>query len=113
MRTSLYFDANIWIKLQRCQIIGRELPDALSLEECGVENGSTLKLILAMRGGPINTRRVVIPNTNNSRNASGGEAVGSANNIEDIMLKNKEKILDKIPKNGQVCYTLSWLFRWS
>ena len=54
-----------------------------------------------MRGGPINTRRVVIPSSN-VRNASGGEAVGSANNIEDIMLKNKEKILDKIPKNGQV-----------
>ena len=55
-----------------------------------------------MRGGPINTRRVVIPSSNNVRNASGGDAVGSANNIEDIMLKNKEKILDKIPKNGQV-----------
>ena len=41
-----------------------------------------------MRGGPINTRRVVIPNTNNSRNASGGEAVGSANNIEDINRRN-------------------------
>ena len=81
--------------------VGRELPDALSLEDCGVENGSTLKLILAMRGGPINTRRVVIPSSN-VRNTSGGEAVGSANNIEDIMLKNKEKILDKIPKNGQV-----------
>ena len=83
--------------------VGRELPDALSLEDCGVENGSTLKLILAMRGGPINTRRVVIPSSN-VRNTSGGEAVGSSNNIEDIMLKNKEKILDKIPKNGQVCY---------
>ena len=59
-----------------------------------------------MRGGPINTRRVVIPSSNNGRNASGGDAVGSANNIEDIMLKNKDKILDKIPKNGQVCKTL-------
>ena len=56
-----------------------------------------------MRGGPINTRRVVIPSSN-TRNTSGGEAVGSANNIEDIMLKNKEKILDRIPKNGQVYY---------
>ena len=43
----------------------------------------------------------MIPSSN-VRNTSGGEAVGSANNIEDIMLKNKEKILDKIPKNGQV-----------
>ena len=82
--------------------IGRELPDQLSLEECGVENGSTLKLILAMRGGPINTRRVVISNTN-ARNTSGGTTTNvSSNHIEDIMLRNKEKILDKIPKNGQV-----------
>ena len=45
----------------------------------------------------------MIPSSN-IRNTSGGEAVGSANDIEDIMLKNKEKILDKIPKNGQVCF---------
>ena len=54
-----------------------------------------------MRGGPINTRRVVIPNSN-VQSASGGDAAVNSNNIEDIMLKNKEKILDKIPKNGQV-----------
>ena len=45
----------------------------------------------------------MIPSSN-TRNTSGAEAVGSANNIEDIMLKNKEKILDRIPKNGQVYY---------
>ena len=67
-----------------------------------MENGSTIKLILAMRGGPINTRRVVISNTNGR--STSGEATGSISShpIEDIMLKNKEKILDKIPKNGQV-----------
>ena len=54
-----------------------------------------------MRGGPINTRRVVIPNSN-VRSTSGGDSAINSNNIEDIMLKNKEKILDKIPKNGQV-----------
>ena len=54
-----------------------------------------------MRGGPINTRRVVIPNSN-VRNTSGDDSAVNSNNIEDIMLKNKEKILDKIPKNGQV-----------
>ena len=82
---------------------GRELPDSLSLEECGVENGATLKLILAMRGGPINTRRVVISNTsgrNPSENGPNDNATSS--HIEDIMLKNKDKLLDKIPKNGQV-----------
>ena len=30
--------------------------EAESLEECGVETGATLRLILALRGGPINTR---------------------------------------------------------
>ena len=80
----------------------RELPDQLSLEECRVENGSTLKLVLAMRGGPINTRRAVISNTN-VRNTSGeASANATSSHIEDIMMRNKEKIMDKIPKNGQV-----------
>ena len=83
--------------------IGRELPDSLSLQECGVENGATLKLILAMRGGPINTRRVVISNTS-GRNPSehGPNENTTSSHIEDIMLKNKDELLDKIPKNGQV-----------
>ena len=90
-----YFNTNIYT--------GRELPDSLSLEECGVENGATLKLILAMRGGPINTRRVVISNTS-GRNPSehGPNENATSSHIEDIMLKNKDKLLDKIPKNGQV-----------
>ena len=90
-----YFNTNIYT--------GRELPDSLSLEECGVENGATLKLILAMRGGPINTRRVVISNTS-GRNPSehGPNENATSSHIEDIMLKNRDKLLDKIPKNGQV-----------
>ena len=39
---------------------GSELPNDASLEECGVETGATLRLILALRGGPINTRRVPV-----------------------------------------------------
>ena len=77
------------------------MPDPLSLAECGVENGASLKLILAMRGGPINTRRVVISN-NNDGNANARTTNVHANHIEDLMLRNKEKILDKIPQNGQV-----------
>ena len=41
--------------------IGNELPDECSLRKCGVQNGDRLKLVLAMRGGPINTRRVALP----------------------------------------------------
>lgn len=35
----------------------QELPDESSLHDCNVTNGSTLKLVLGMRGGPINTRK--------------------------------------------------------
>ena len=56
-----------------------------------------------MRGGPINTRRVVISNTS-GRNPGehGPNDNATSSHIEDIMLKNKDKLLDKIPKNGQV-----------
>ena len=75
----------------------------MSLEECGVENGATLKLILAMRGGPINTRRVVISNTSGrSPSEHGPNENATSSHSEDIMFKNKDKLLDKIPKNGQV-----------
>ena len=55
-----------------------------------------------MRGGPINTKRVVISNTNTQNTSGGITANLNSNNIEDIMLRNKDKLLDKIPKNGQV-----------
>ncbi|XP_037088591.1 AN1-type zinc finger protein 4-like [Pollicipes pollicipes] len=36
----------------------RELSDGASLLESGVTSGSRLKLVVAMRGGPVNTRRL-------------------------------------------------------
>ena len=36
----------------------RELSDGASLIESGVESGSRLQLVVAMRGGPVNTRRL-------------------------------------------------------
>ena len=37
-------------------LIGHELRDNLTLAESRIENGANLRLILALRGGPINTR---------------------------------------------------------
>ena len=34
-----------------------ELDDDYSLQDYAIQDGSTLKLVLTMRGGPINTRR--------------------------------------------------------
>ena len=50
-----------------------------------------------MRGGPINTRRVAIPSQPN-------KPVGQ--DLHNLMLKNKDQILEKIPKNGQVTVLL-------
>lgn len=36
----------------------RELEDHKKLGDLGITNGSTLKLVLSMRGGPISTRRL-------------------------------------------------------
>ena len=47
---------------------GTELPDELSLRKCGVQNGDRLKLVLGMRGGPINMRRVALPSTQPKHN---------------------------------------------
>lgn len=35
-----------------------ELEDHKKLGDLGIRNGSTLKLVLSMRGGPISTRRL-------------------------------------------------------
>ena len=47
-------------------VAGAELPDEKSLRKCGVQTGDKLKLVLAMRGGPINMRRVALPNSSTS-----------------------------------------------
>ena len=31
------------------------------MQDCGIPDGATLKLVLAMRGGPINTRKIILP----------------------------------------------------
>ncbi|XP_072141888.1 uncharacterized protein [Dermacentor andersoni] len=38
----------------------QELPDDSSLHECNITDGATIKLVLGMRGGPINTRKAYL-----------------------------------------------------
>jgi hypothetical protein len=59
-----------------------------------VQNGSTLKLVLSMRGGPINTRRIAMPPPPKQQQQHA--------DLHNLMMRNKAQILDKIPKNGQV-----------
>ena len=76
-----------------------ELHDDLTLADCGVVTGSTLKLVLSMRGGPINTRRVVMPSPPKQSQPPPNHA-----ELHNLMMRNKAQILDKIPKNGQVSF---------
>lgn len=79
---------------------GSELPDECSLKKCGVQNGDKLKLVLAMRGGPINMRRVALPSSTANKQIVTGQE------LQNLMLKNKDQILQKMPKNGQVTVLL-------
>ena len=107
--------ANIKLRLQRLEGIprhqmhllyrGNELNDADSLEECAIESGATLRLILALRGGPINTRRVPLPQSSSSRRQQQQQSQ-IPEEIHMMMMQNKDKILDKIPPNGQVTVLL-------
>eukprot|EP00095_Tigriopus_kingsejongensis_P010513 maker-scaffold45_size475391-snap-gene-1.12 protein:Tk10513 transcript:maker-scaffold45_size475391-snap-gene-1.12-mRNA-1 annotation:"an1-type zinc finger protein 4-like" len=83
--------------------LGNELSNASSLDECQVGSGSTLKLILALRGGPINTRRIPIPSSA-SHNQIHPDRVPS--DIRDLMMRNRDQLLDKMPENGQVTVLL-------
>jgi hypothetical protein len=50
-----------------------------------------------MRGGPINTRRIVMPPPKQQQQQQTNHA-----DLHNLMMRNKAQILDKIPKNGQV-----------
>ncbi|KAG8435193.1 hypothetical protein GDO86_013218 [Hymenochirus boettgeri] len=67
-----------------------ELEDEFSLSDYNISEGCTLKLILAMRGGPINTRRVPIDSP--------------VREITEYMDPNREEIWEKVPSNKQVTF---------
>ena len=88
---------------------GEEMADNLSLKECGVIDGSTIKLVLTMRGGPINTRRVLLQSSNLSPDqslCSSDSGVIEQSQIQALMEKHREKIMEGMPKNGQVTVLL-------
>jgi len=88
----------VFCSFVHCLVSGVELHDDLTLAYCGVVTGSTLKLVLSMRGGPINTRRVVMPSPPKQSQQPPNHA-----ELHNLMMRNKAQILDKIPRNGQVC----------
>ncbi|XP_078386739.1 AN1-type zinc finger protein 4 isoform X1 [Cetorhinus maximus] len=67
-----------------------ELEDEYCLHDYNISEGCTLKLVLAMRGGPINTRRV--PMEDPSRD------------MAEYMETSRDDIWDKIPSNKQVTF---------
>ncbi|XP_039275467.1 AN1-type zinc finger protein 4 [Nilaparvata lugens] len=61
----------------------QELDDASLLADYSVKSGSTLKLVLSMRGGPISTVRRVLPLDDAA--------------LRELMESNREELLDDLP----------------
>ncbi|KAJ8361516.1 hypothetical protein SKAU_G00180410 [Synaphobranchus kaupii] len=67
-----------------------ELEDECSLHDYSIADGCTLKLVLAMRGGPINTRRVVVDD--------------SVKEMAEYMDAERDEPWEKAPPSKQVTY---------
>ncbi|XP_041362257.1 AN1-type zinc finger protein 4-like isoform X2 [Gigantopelta aegis] len=66
-----------------------ELEDDYCLHDYSIHSGATLRLVLAMRGGPINTRRVPVEDS-------------TLREMAEYMEANRDEILDKLPNNRHV-----------
>lgn len=66
-----------------------ELEDDFCLHDYNIHSGATLKLVLAMRGGPINTRRIPVEDS-------------ALREMAEYMEANREEILDKLPGQSNV-----------
>ncbi|XP_071336718.1 AN1-type zinc finger protein 4 [Trachinotus anak] len=69
-----------------------ELDDEHCLHDYGIAEGCTLKLVLAMRGGPINTRRVTVEDP--------------IKEVADVMESSKEESWEKNVPNKQVTFVV-------
>ncbi|XP_060943166.1 AN1-type zinc finger protein 4 [Limanda limanda] len=69
-----------------------ELDDEQCLHDYGIAEGCTLKLVLAMRGGPINTRRVTIEDP--------------IKEVADLMESTKEEGWERSTANKQVTFVV-------
>ncbi|XP_062598601.1 AN1-type zinc finger protein 4-like [Saccostrea cucullata] len=66
-----------------------ELEDDYCLHDYSIHDGATLKLVLAMRGGPINTRRIPMEDP-------------TLREMAEYVEANRDEIWEKIPGNRQV-----------
>lgn len=66
-----------------------ELEDDYCLHDYSIHDGATLKLVLAMRGGPINTRRIPMEDP-------------ALREMVEYVEANREDIWEKLPGNRQV-----------
>jgi len=64
-----------------------ELEDDYCLHDYSIPEGATLKMVLAMRGGPINTRRVPMDDP-------------ALREMAEYMEANREELMEKIPGNN-------------
>jgi len=67
-----------------------ELEDDYCLHDYNISDGATLKLVLAMRGGPINTRRIPMEDSNSFRE------------MTEFMEATHDDLWEQLPGNGQV-----------
>lgn len=65
-----------------------ELEDDYCLHDYNITDGATLQLVLAMRGGPINTRRIAVEDP-------------TLQEMAEYMEVNREEIWDKLPKDNR------------
>ncbi|XP_059373885.1 AN1-type zinc finger protein 4-like [Carassius carassius] len=70
---------------------GMELEDEYCLHDYSITEGCTLKLVLAMRGGPVNTRRVTVTDD-------------SVRDIADCLDAGREEMWEKSLPNKQVTF---------
>lgn len=67
----------------------QELEDTCCLQDYRIKDGTTIKLVLAMRGGPINTRRVPVEDP-------------AWREMVEYMEANREEIWERLPGGRQV-----------
>lgn len=65
-----------------------ELEDDYCLHDYNIADGATLQLVLAMRGGPINTRRIPVEDP-------------TIREMAEYMEVNRDEIWDKLPKDNR------------
>ena len=77
------------ISQQHLLYSNRELSNNSSLYECDIPDGATLRLVLSMRGGPINTRKIPLQDEHSRE-------------LQEAVERSKEELLEQIPEGGHV-----------